>query len=71
MAVRTDCINWNSRFNYCNALVKGKYSGDSICDIFDKDCPFFKTVKEQMEIEERCKWRCIRKGYEWQGRLIK
>ena len=71
MADRIDCISWNSKLNNCNALVRGRYSGGSVCDMFGKDCPFFKTVEEQIKIEERCKRRCIRQGYYWQGRFIK
>lgn len=71
MADRTECINWSSNFNRCNALVRGDYSGDSICDMFDKACPFFKTVEEQTEIELRCKSRCEKLGYEWKGRFVK
>lgn len=66
MAIRTDCISWNKELKRCNALENG-----STCDMFDKDCPFFKTLEEQIEIEEKCKWRCIRKDYVWRGRFIK
>ncbi len=73
MADRTNCISWNKKLKKCNALDMGRKStlNGSVCDMFNKDCPFYKTVKEQIEIELRCKRRCEKLGYEWKGLFVK